>query len=541
MARRCSNDSIDVSGFATCSRPRSRRGIAMMLVLVALLVTTILVGAALTSRNDAPAIGANAASAAEATWSAESAANFAVGAIAQASDLTTLLGGDDTLSSSLSINGATVDVKVTNLEGNAPADTDRELIVRATAKSDGVDKIVEKHMTRLPGGEAPDAADPYLKEFAVFTTGQCTIQDTTKIGVWDLSPEASSSLGMAKIGAGFTNAGDMSIDPTADLSRAGLYCDTDASIALETYLASAGALASWKIPLDVPTLPDALPLAFSLLPSKGTDVSPTAGSTLTVAAPGQYNGLQAQNGATVILDNAVSPNFQFQDVTIDSGGTLEIRGTVSVYVAHSFTVDTGYIVLADSSSSVTFYVACDLRIDQLSKVGIDPADVSTAAGVVTTYVSPARCRLIALSTAYGGSASPQWDLDHTSAIIGLLHNPLGLVRIHHDVSLFGHAVAQAFRMESGCSVLYCPTLDSHIGYTTSDACPFYDANADPVADLVAILDDVAATTTNANGFINKFMAEYDAAKSDGTLTSIDLIGGTKTITTTLNIGGDALY
>ena len=48
------------------SARRARRGIAMLLVLVALVVTVVLVGATLSSRENAPAIGANAGGAAEA-------------------------------------------------------------------------------------------------------------------------------------------------------------------------------------------------------------------------------------------------------------------------------------------------------------------------------------------------------------------------------------------------------------------------------------------------------------------------------------------
>mgnify|MGYP002806153125 CR=1 FL=1 len=97
----------------------------MMLVLVALVVTVVLVGATLTTRENAPAIGANAGGAAEATWSAESAVNFAVGAIVQAPDIEVLLGNDDTLASAMTFGGATIDVKVTNLAGSPPTDADR--------------------------------------------------------------------------------------------------------------------------------------------------------------------------------------------------------------------------------------------------------------------------------------------------------------------------------------------------------------------------------------------------------------------------------
>ena len=534
--------SIRTSQDAMHARRPARRGIAMMLVLVALLVTTVLVGAALTSRDNAPAIGLNASSAAEATWSAESAVNFAVGAITQAEDLTTLLGGDDTLSSAMTFNGAAVNIKVANLNGDPPADTDRELIITATATISGVDKVVEKHISLVAGGEAPDAADPYLDEFAVFTTERCNIDNATKIGIWDLSPEARSSLALAKIGVGFTNVSDATIDAGAAFSRAALYCDTDASLALESYLAGCPqAFTSMQIPFDVPTLPSSLPLAFASLPNVGTDVAPAPSTTVSVAAPGKYNNIDARNNSTVVLDASVSPNFQFQNIQVDTGATLRIRGTVAIYVAQDVSFDSADLVLEDASASATVYVAGDMSIDNQSKLGIDPADTLTADGIVSQYVSPSRLRFLALSVAQTGSPDPQWIIENGSVTVGVIHDPLGVVRYRTGAMLYGHVVAREFRLESGSALAYCPTLDSHIGYSTPTG-PFYDASANAIPELVTILDDVASTTSHAEGFANKFNLEYATAKSDGTLDLVDLTSSTtKTITETLNIGGLAIY
>lgn len=530
---------------ASVSEPRGRgvhrRGIAMMLVMVALLVTTVLVGAALTSRDNAPNIGENAASAAEATWSAESAVNFAVGAIAQAGDLDALLAGDSTLSSTMQINGATVCVTVTNMAGDPPTDADRELIVRATAQINGVDKVVEKHVTRMTGGEAPDAADPYLSEFAVFATQRCTLETGTKVGVWDLSPEAGSSMAMAKIGMGYSNAGDLSLDAGATISRVGLYCDEDASLALEAALSGrSDASEYWKVPLDIPTVPGALPFAINALPDVGTDVRSNSGATVSVAAGGKYANLEVDANSKVVLDQSVSSEFQFEDVSVRNGSALVIRGNVSVGVMGKLTVDSGDIVLEDDAASVTFYLAGDVEVNAQAKVGINPADALTLPGVVSAYVAPARVELIALSVASGGSASPNWDLDNSSLVIGMLHNPLGRVRIRAVSSLCGHAVAGEFLLQTGSKVVYCPKLDSHLGYTTPTG-PLYDAAGDPIPELLTILYDVASTTTNAESFINKFYMDYNAAKMGGDLELIDISTTTKTVTETLNLGGLAIY
>lgn len=522
------------------ARRPGRRGIAMMLVLVALLVTTVLVGAAITSRDNATAIGANAASGAEASWSAESGANFAIGAIAQAPDLAALLGGDDTLSSNMTVGNANVTVRVTNLDGQPPQDADRELIVTATATANGMDKSVEKRLTRLVGGEAPDAADPYLAEFAVFATGMVDVQSGATIGLWPLSPEEGSSLGRPKVGVGFTNASDCNLDPDANLKGVALYADTSASLALETLLEDNADDGYWRIPIDVPTKGGSVPTAITTLPAIGTDVAPAASTTVTVGAGGKYTDLDAGNSSTVILDAAISPRYQFQSILIQNA-SLVIRGAVEVYVEQSFDVDAGFVVLEDDTSSATFYIGKNLKFTNNAKVGISPPDVDTPATVVSAYVSPARCRFIALAPTHGGDADPHWDFHGQSATVGFIHNPFGRIHLQSSGSVYGHAVAREFWCHSGSSFLYCPTLDSHIGFS-SRSCPFFDSESNPIAELITILDNAVAATNSAEGFVNKFRFDYEAAKSDGSLDAVGIVGGTKkTIAETLDISGESLY
>ncbi len=526
-------------GTSTRKRPpvRAGRGIAMMLVLVALVVTTILVGASLTSRENSPAIGNNAADAAEATWSAESAVNFAVGAIEQSADLGALLGGDDTLTNAMTIGGADVAVTVTNINGDPATEADRHLIVRAEASVAGVRKVVEKQVTRLGGGDLTDVADPYLSEFAVFALERTEIRDGAKVGIWALSPEAASGVALAKIGVGFANSSEFDVDPDATLRRVGIYADADASMGLETVMQSIPADVRWTIPIDVPTLPVGIPIAFSSLTDHGTYLEFDAVNS-SLADGGRYGGVEVRNNGKLTIDGSTTPRCHFAYLAVEGDSALVIRGNVEILLDEDLRVDGSSIVL-EPDASLTIYVTRDVTLNNASKVGILAADVASGDGVVSSYVRPTRCRILAVAPSHGGTTGSQWTLDNGAVAVASLHNPLGRVRAQNNATICGHVVAGEFRLDNGCSLLFCPTLDTHIGYSSPHA-PIYDANGDPIPEFVTILADAASLGT-AEGFANKVFFEYDALVSLGTLDIYEIDGNDKTVTQTINMGGVAVY
>ena len=463
--------------------------------------------------------------------------NFAVGAVAQTTDIEVLLGGDETLSNSMTFGGANVDVKVMNLVGDPPTDADRELIVKAVANVNGVTKTLEKRLVRIPAGDLTDAADPYLAEFAIFATEALTIASGAKVGPWNLSPMASSSIGLAKIGVGFVNASGLSIDSGAGLSRIGLYCDADAALSLELACADVPAGVRWKVPIDIPALPSGAPNGFSSL-NDSSSVSPEADGTTLTLTPARYDEIRSRNNGTITLDDSNGPMYACRRLRIENGGAVVIRGDIHVLledVGECLRVDDGRIILQDDASSVTFYIVGNIHLFNNAKVGVPPADASTSAGLVSSYVAPSRCRLLALATSHGGAADSLWEIEGQALAVGSLHNPLGRVHLHSSGTLYGGVVAREAQVLSGSAVYSCPALDTHLGYTSPDG-PLYDAIGDPITEFVDIILD-AATLATANGFMNKVQLEYNSLESSGILEALNLDGTVKTITETINLGG----
>lgn len=501
----------------------ARRGIAMMLVLVALLVTTILVGAALTSRDNSGAIGQNAITSTEAAWSAASGANFAVGAVAQASDLAALMGGDASLTQTMSVNGVDVEITITNLLGAPPTGADRELLVTARAEVNGIERTVVRQVTVLQPVDIGEAIDPYLDEFGVFADGYLQIQDGAVIRPWALSPEGDT--GRAKIGIGFDALGMLDIGSAVSLSKAGLYTDIDASLALESAVAARGAGVSWAIPLDIPAIGAGGPNGFDALPDFGTDVDLDALSS-SLGVPGHYGEIRVRNNATLLIDASNGAMYCCDRLRVEAGGVLRVRGEVRLMVEDGVAIDAGAIVL-DDGASVTMYVGSDLTIENRSKVGIAASDLATPSGSVGAYVAPSRCRIVALAPGDGGTSYPMWEIESVSVVVGALHCPHGAVVINGTSTIFGRASARDFSLAGGCALFSCPTLDSRMGLTEPDG-PLYNDDGTPIDGLVDVLGDVVSSApATADDFVNLFESLWDdyIDLSGGAVADDDASGG----------------
>lgn len=484
-----------------------RRGIALMLVMIALVVTTILVGAALTTRENSAAIAENAVTSVEAVWSAESAANFAVGAIAQSSDLDALLGGDAMMSDDLTVFGESVKVSVTNLAGDPATDADRELIVIATSESGGIEKVVRKRVTRNVGGDLAGAVDPFLNEFAIYALDSLIVQSNTKIGVWALSPETASSA-IAKIGVGFSNSADLSIDLSAVLERTGLYCDERATIGLETAMSNLGASRYWLIPLTVPVAGAGAPNGFDSLPALGSDID-MDGLNSALATPAHYGELRVRNNGKLVIDEANGNMYCCDRLRIENGGVVEIRGNIHLKVEDEIDLDDGVLALYDNAS-VTLYIGGDVRVENRAKLGVSMADASSGATVVSDYVGPSRVKMLALDPSAGGSAAPTWVIQSQGVVAGCLHNPNGSVSLDAGTAVFGRVTAGTMTMYSSSRLLYCPVLDSRQGFSEPTS-PIYDVDGEPVDGLLDVIDTTLNTPILEDLYADDLVSELDSA------------------------------
>ncbi len=477
------------------NRPGVRRGVAMLLVIVAMGVGTVLAATALSSRENSPAIGANARDFAAASWSAQAGAALTMAILETNVDWLSLTEGS--LLNDFAIAGGSVNVNVTNLAGLPPSGSERELIITVTSSSGQMSSTIHKRISVVPSGPIDNSVNPFLDEFAAYVVSSLSIEDNAQIKPSHLSPEAWS-LFPIKVGVGFSSLGSLDIGANAKISRAGLFVSGNASAGL------AGAVNTNvhfghgdALPLQPPAFPVALPSEIAALPVQGTsDVTvamprgKTVGSTapdLTIEAPGKYGNVNILANGIMRIDEANGEHYEFASINIGAGGTLQVSGKVVIHVKGKFTLQPlSNIDLVSAESAVRFLVSDDVEIDNASfGLGAAFSTFPRHPAELTTYYNPARFRILTVNEQSGGKASPTIRIRNNSVVLACIHAPNADVEIRDNSYLLGRVTAANLRVRSGSGIHYEPLLDSRKGYAARYG-PLYENNAPLPEVLTAI-------------------------------------------------------
>lgn len=471
----------------TCSEPgparrrmaRSRRGVALMLVMIALGVAGASTAFYLASRDNSSAIGANARLMASADWSARSAAEIAV-AVMQTSTDWMAKAADGSFGSGITVAGGSVAIVVTDLNGAPPDSEDTDLVVTATATVNGVRATHQRIVRVQPSMPLDQAIDPFLGEFGVYTTSRLEVDNST-VGVWKLSPRARAGA-PGKMGLGSQSSSDLRLEASANVSEMGLYVPDNAVGALRSALGSVRLAAGFTMPMPIPAVRAVTPSAFSSLPLANLFNATVSGAgTRQNINGGRHQRLTIQNGAQATM---TAGNYSVSNLLLTSAGTLVISGDVRLEVRGNLLMDDrAAIELADSSSRLVVYVAGEVAV-QDAAIGVPRAiaqDLSRDPGDIAAYIDPRRVRILGV-----GTGSRNIQIDTNAIIVGCLHQPHATVVIEAGGSVVGQVVAQRVRIDNGGLVLVDPALDNKCGFTSPRG-PLYKANGDPIDGLVAAL------------------------------------------------------
>jgi len=481
-----------VNGARAVAPPSRRRGVAMLLVIVALAVGTVLGGAMLSSRDNSPAIGKNARDYAAASWSAQAATGFALAALETTVDWQALTGGD--LLTDFPIAGGTASAVVTNLQGQPAGPDDREGIVTITARVGDMTSVIQRRVSLVAPGPIDQSISPYLDEFAAFAAAAITLDDDTEIKPYQGSPEADT-LFPIKVGTGFSTLGAMNIGSNTKLPNVGLFVDANASPALLG--AATGDLRFGRggaLPLSVPALPVALPAEILSLPIISTFpitvailkfLPPLPGQpVLTIPGAGKYGPVSINSGF-MRIDEANGRFYEFESLDIALGAKLQIVGKVTIHIKGKLNLAPNSTVeLAGADSAVRFLTSEDVTIDNAT-FGMGnafptlPRDPNT----LTNFFNPARFRLLAVDEASGGKPTPIYDFKNNAVLLACVHAPTAIVTVDQNSAIIGRVTAADLSVKGGSSILYTPQLDSRLGYSA-----FFG----PAYENMALIPEVAA-------------------------------------------------
>lgn len=471
--------------------PARERGVAMLLVIVALGTGVVLSTTFMSSRNSSQGLGENAKSAASAVWSAHAAADLAAAVFQTDLDWRGAI-SDGVLFVNKPIAGGTASVLVRNLDGEAPTADDREFIIIARAVSGGVEERVRRVVRTFPVVPPVDAIDLTLSEFAVFARSGLTVAETGTIAVWEESPEHEASL-PAKIGVGFSASSPLVIHKDATIARVALFLPTTADSALRNVFNSGRYTGGAVMPLTVPALAKHAPAEFDALPVLTNDV--TIDATVATLPPANFSGsVRVINGGTLTITDENGPIYSVGDLTVDNRSSIVIRGDVRVRVTGKMEIkNRSAIEPADDASKATFFVRDSIVIDNAT-VGFDRAlaleDQRKWDDDDVTYVNPGRFRIYMV---HAGSDPQSILMQNQALLAGVVHAPRASVVIKNESAIFGRVAGDTISIDTQAAVLGDPTLDPQTAFSTTDG-PLYTSTGDPIAGLVDGLNNITPDT-----------------------------------------------
>jgi hypothetical protein len=498
------------------STHRNKRGVAMLLVIISMMMATVLTTAYLASRDNSAAIGENVASAAAARWAADSGLEFGL-AILQTESTWRTGHSAGRLLLDYPLAGGTLNLDLLDLETNqAPDLTTEYLRMTATAVVDGVEQsAIANCRVPLVGGSQ---ADVDLSEFSVFANDQLRMDNDATIARWPNAP--LSSLGYRVfVGTNATAAASIDLNDMAASVDTTVYHGPGASGMLVSVV-------SGQVPeavglLDPITLPASPASGVAGPPASSTApvLTMTGGAAITSAnirwksAELRSNAVRTMRGnITVVTD---------QDLRINTGAKMIIDGNVKVVVWGDLVMDTGSIELK-AGAKLTLFVrgdgatAVDLKDAYIGNIRADTTRDATGR---SPYMDPERALVFSMPA----SSPLPWLLDRNTVVKASVYAPdASGFTISQQSAVYGRVASRIVTMTDDAAIFYDASLNDRVGYCYPDSALWDTSNRlknefKTLASLDgSLLQAIADTTNTVISALTKSDPTYKPASSPST-------------------------
>ena len=428
-----------------------RRGVAVILALVAVSIATLLGLSLATGRDATVATSSNLSKVATVRAAAASGLDLATSMLAREGALADLANGK--LFEGIVINGATVRAEVRDIETGRGATADSAAIeIIAHSELDGLVQVA-RAVGRAPAQDAPMHADLDCSEFALLGTDSVSLIGDAHMGVWDHSPLAVLGEPVRYGTAGGTSAG-VSIANDATLHGC-VALRKSAFARSEDEFDSALASKICTIPAEI-HVPDA--------PAPEVARHATATPSLMI------DGLVAQ-GATSTGDARVPSRGSATirgAVTIDVGGNLFIERGARMFVENAAVIVVRGNTVVDAASvevaqggSLTLIALGDLTLgaSYFGAARSDPSEGRDASGEAAYDGGAAR-------TVIFGSSGKRVLVADGSVLKGQIYAPEARVDIETRSAVYGRVLGRQVYLHEGVALFYDPTLDARRGWSS---------------------------------------------------------------------------
>ncbi len=432
-----------------------RRGVALMLVMITVLVTGGMAVAYFGSRSNSIAISENVQRAAKARMSAETGVELAIAILETDFDWRTQH-VDGVILNDFVFGESKFSITITDSDTNLPPTTDAsnvELTIRST-----VDGVTQEMLARATVIENENEFDVDFSEFAVFANTDIRIQDVSTVQRWAASPGASRD---SNVRMGTLSTQPLSIRSTRPLRSVEIHGPKNASSMLSTTRSKVNTFSDTPKLLLAPT-----PCADSMKALKLDSSKPkkqlknTWKSRWTQAFTKRIPEYQHSNKQTI-----TEGNYTLNELHLIEGDELYISGDVVLTISETFMIDNADIILDDDAT---------LTIHAESDVEIDSGYIGDANKSIRSWMDPSRVKLYS-------NEQNDWDIRGDSMIKGEVYAPNAFYEMSEQSTLCGRVAAGEVSL-NGASRLYYDQLLDHGGYANPDGL-LYDERGEMVSEL----------------------------------------------------------
>jgi hypothetical protein len=489
------------------SRIARRRGVAILLVLVAVATATVLSGAYIMSRRAAPALGMNAETSSNAKWAARSGSNLAI-AMLETSLVTGADPEDQQILSGVTFGVGESNAVLTSITGATISPDEHRLLVTSIGSASTIGAVDQRVLVRRPTNKITEALDPYLRDLAVFAVDRLRIQSGSYVAPWPES-ERGPSLFTANVGVAFGASGQLNTSTAGSLAFAVLVVDDDATASLTAVSQSATFAGGVDTGVQLPTASARVP---SSLTDLGTSAAPLylwSSLFTSTASNATYGNVTVTAGATLIFDQANHSEYSVEDLVVDSGSTIRVKGNVRILVRDDFEVtDRSSFELADDDSSVEVYVLDDLTVTN-SVIGLPKALASNTSRSFTNLsgdFDASAIRIFLIDPSGGGSIPQNVSLSSRAMVVGEIHAPASTLVIEHNSVVIGRVAGFDVRLSNSSTVFYDHKLNPGAG-VANPLGPMYDAERySTLRSALASFDNTLGLSALAQHIVDEFAA-----------------------------------
>lgn len=426
-----------------------RRGLAVVLALVAVSVATLLGLTIATSSDATVATSENLSRASEVRAAAASGVDLAQALLAERTP--EQLSESSVLFDGVVLNGASLRAEVRDAETGSRVDgstTAVEIVVRGQL---GDTVQVARAVGRMPL-DAGSRADLDCSEFALLGTEAVSVGNGSLVGPWSASPLSALSEPVrfgtaAGTGAGVALSPGAAMHGCVELRRGGFATDREEADEL---------LADKRF-----AMPAALHVPAAPLPDRPGDVA---------AVP------------ALLLEGTVAQTLASSgDARVPSRGYTNIRGNVRIDVGGNLFVERGARVLVEDAAvivvrgnavleasaievagggSLALVVVGDLTLDGAYLGGArSNADEGCDASGAAAYDGGASRTVV-----FGASARRVLITDG-SVVKGQVYAPESRIDLENRSAVYGRVLGRAVSLHEGVALFYDPALDRRVGWT----------------------------------------------------------------------------